>query len=119
MTSSADTQADDVQAPVDERDFSQRPEDESDQIRMLKILVVIALIGVGLLAIPIFFVLFSGGLQGFVEEDVPNQNIIEEEPIEEARPDEEDIPVDEAPPEEPADQPGLTEYSHRRPRGDS
>lgn len=95
MTVSPDRRPDEKYANVTERDVAQRPEQESSQSTVWKILWVTALIVVGVMGVYVAVVLFSAAFQGPFEGPASEVEQSEQLPAEEAnQPLEEAIPVD-------------------------
>lgn len=63
----------------EESDFSQRPEEEDSQSRLLKILLVIVLIAIGIVAIPVIVTLFSSALQSMTGDETEQSAPIEQQ----------------------------------------
>lgn len=72
MTESPHSPSDDDKPEVDQGDFAQRPEEESDRGRAAKIVWVIVLIALGVVAIPVIFIGFSALVQECDGQDVEN-----------------------------------------------
>jgi flagellar basal body-associated protein FliL len=85
MTVSPETHPD-RQPHMTESEVAQGPEQESDQSRSAKMLVIIALVIVGLLAIPILVIAFSAGFQGIFGEDMVESEEAQPPAIEEVEP---------------------------------
>ena len=92
MGTPADRSVDETKAPVTEKDYYQRPEDQSEQRRSFKIWLIVAIVAIGLLAVPVLVVLYSGLINIPVEEAAPRQNVIEEQPAADPEPTDEDVP---------------------------
>ncbi|MFW5966052.1 MAG: hypothetical protein ACOCV2_00985 [Persicimonas sp.] len=78
MTESPRSPSEDESPKVDEADFAQRPEEESQRGRTAKIVWVIVLIAIGVVAIPVIFIGFSALVQECGGQDVEKEG----EPVE-------------------------------------